>query len=143
MEQNKLKDIYSKLCSQGKMDFLKPASEKEIRTFEIKNGFKLPDLYREWLLISDGCELYLPAGIQLYGVANKPFIDLSDNNRPNDNYVVIGALPNGDPILCEKNNEKISIYNSEDKKIESDEIYENFITFLNDLPNILGIDDEE
>lgn len=143
MEQKKLKEIYSELSSQGKMEFIKPATEEDITIFEIENDFKLPNMYKEWLLISDGGELFLPAGIQLYGVANKPLIDVSDNNRPSDNYIVIGSLPNGDPILCEKNNETISIFNSEEGKIESDEVYDNFLSFLYDLPNILGLDEEE
>lgn len=73
--------------------------------------FKFPVEYKEWLQYSDGGECFLPAGIQLYGIAHKPFIDVNDNNRLDDKYLVIGALASGDPILCEKDSEQISIYN--------------------------------
>lgn len=38
----------------------------------------------------------------MYGVAHKPLIDIEDNDRPDDNYTVIGALASGDSILCKK-----------------------------------------
>ena len=75
----------------------------------------------------------------MYGVNQKPVIDVSEDDRPNDNYVVIGALASGDPILCEKGGERISIYNHEAGVIENDEIYEDFFAFLIDLHEILGI----
>lgn len=95
--------------------------------------------YKEWLLFSDGGEFFLPAGIQLYGIENKPTIDVDNNDRPSEGYIVIGALASGDPILCEKAGEKIAIYNQEAGRIEDDEIYDDFIAFLNDLYNLLGI----
>ncbi|MBR0530136.1 MAG: hypothetical protein IJJ76_10315 [Ruminococcus sp.] len=78
-------------------------------------------------------------GVQFYGVAHKPLIDINDISRPDDSYVVIGALPTGDPILIQKDSEKVSIYNQEASRIEDDEVYENFFSFLNDLYDILGI----
>ena len=50
-----------------------------------------------------------------------------------------GALASGDPILCEKSSEKIAIYNQEAGRIEDDEIYDDFIAFLKDLHDLLGI----
>ena len=47
----------------------------------------------------------MPAGVQLYGVSHKPLIDVNDNDRPDDSYIVIGALASGDPILCERKGE--------------------------------------
>lgn len=44
----------------------------------------------------------MPAGIQLYGIEHKPVIDVNDNSRPSEDYVVIGALASGDPILYKK-----------------------------------------
>ena len=90
-------------------------------------------------MLCDGGELYLPAGIQIYGVAHRPVIDVADDARPNENYVVIGALANGDPIVFEKGEENVSIYNHTDDRIEEDETYENFYAFLANLDNILGI----
>lgn len=76
---------------------------------------------------------------KLYGVEHKPVIDVNNNDRHSDEYVVIGALASGDPILCEKASERILIYNQEAGRIEDDEIYDDFISFLNDLCDLLGI----
>lgn len=68
-----------------------------------------------------------------------PIIEVNDNDRPSDNYIVIGALASGDPILFEKGTEKIAIYNHEAGRIEDDEVYTDFFTFLKDLYDLLGI----
>lgn len=121
------------------MNFCKETTENKILEFEKEHNIKLPAKYKEWLLFSDGGEFFLPAGIQLYGIENKPTIDVDNNDRPSEEYIVIGALASGDPILCEKAGEKIAIYNQETGKIEDDEIYDDFIAFLIDLYNLLGI----
>ena len=139
MEPKELKDIVEQLNKQGKMNFLDAATEEQIKKFEKEHEINLPLKYKEWLCFSDGGECFLPAGIQLYGVAHKPVIDVNDNDRPDDNYIVIGALSMGDPILCEKTGERIAIYNHEVGRIESDEIYLDFFSFLDDLFNLLGI----
>lgn len=139
MISDEMKKIIVQLSEQGRMNFLPGATEEKIAQFEQEHGIKLPLKYKEWLLFSDGGECFLPAGVQFYGVANKPLIDEKDNNRPNDNYIVIGALSTGDPILCEKEGEQISIFNSEGNRIEDDEAYADFLAFLSDLYNLLGI----
>lgn len=141
MISNELQQIINRFEEQGKMDFLEETTEEKILSFEKKKGVTLPSKYKDWLLFSDGGELFLPAGIQLYGVEHKPFIDVNDNSRPSEDYVVIGALASGDPILFKKDSEKIAIYNQEAEKIEDDEIYDDFIAFLNDLYDLLGIGD--
>lgn len=139
MISHELNDIVWKLKRKGKMYFLNASEERQILNFENSNAFKLPQKFKEWLIFSDGGELFLPAGVQLYGVAHKPLIDADCDDRPDKNYLIIGSLANGDPILCEKDSEKISIYNQEAGKIETDEIYDDFFSFLNDLPDLLGI----
>lgn len=139
MISKELSAIIEQIKPQGKMRFLGGATEFQIVEYEAKNNIKFPLRYREWLLFSDGGEFFLPAGVQVHGVAHKPIIDVSDNDRPNENYIVIGTLASGDPILCEKNGERISIYNREAGRIESDETYEDFYAFLNDLHEMLGI----
>ena len=142
MISNELKNILEKLQKQEKkMNFLSGATEEQVSEFEKKYKIKLPLKYKEWLHYSDGGELFLPAGIQLLGVAHKPLIDLNDDDRPNNDYIVIGTLAYGDPILCEKAGERISIYNHEAKRIEEDETYPDFFAFLGDLNGILGIGD--
>lgn len=140
MITEEIKLIVDKLRSEGKMFFQEGTTEERITIFEKEKGITFPSKYRDWLLFSDGGELYLPAGIQLYGIEHKPFINVENTDRPNDEYLVIGALASGDPILCEKAGEKISIYNHEAGRIESDEIYSDFIAFLNDLSDLLGIE---
>ena len=141
MISEEIQRIVVELNKQGKMLFLDATTEENIKIFETEKEVNLPSKYKEWLQFSDGGELFLPAGVQLYGVNHKPLIDANDKSRPNDNYIVIGALSPGDPILCEKNSEKISIYNQGAGKIEDDEIYDDFISFLNDLYELLGIGD--
>lgn len=139
MVSEELRTIIENLSKQGKMSFLEATSEDITVAFEKENGITLPVRYKEWLQLSDGGEFFLPAGIQLYGVAHKPVIDVNNDSRPNEKYIVIGTLASGDPILCEKDSEKISIYNQEADRIEEDEVYEDFIAFLKDLYDLLGI----
>ncbi len=139
MISDELKQLVNKFNKQGEMNFCKETTENKILEFEKEHNIKLPAKYKEWLLFSDGGEFFLPAGIQLYGIENKPTIDVDNNDRPSEEYIVIGALASGDPILCEKAGEKIAIYNQEAGRIEDDEIYDDFIAFLNDLYNLLGI----
>ena len=141
MISNELQQIVDKFKEQGKMAFLEATTLERIDIFEKENDITLPMKYKEWLLFSDGGEFFLPAGIQLYGVEHKPVINVKNNDRPSDDYIVIGTFASGDPILCEKNGEKIAIYNQEGGRIEDDEIYDDFIAFLNDLHDLLGIGD--
>ena len=139
MISQKLKERIEILRLQGEMRFVDRATEKEITQFEKENRVRLPEKYKEWLLFSDGGECFLPAGVQFYGVKHKPIIDVGDRNRPDDRYVVIGALASGDPVVFRKTKEQICIYNQAENRIEKDEVYEDFYTFLVDLPNLLGM----
>lgn len=139
MISENLKAIIGELKNQGKMNFLEATTEDQIQTFEQSKGVTLPTKYKEWLLFSDGGELFLPAGIQLYGVEHKPLIDIDDNSRPNENYIVFGALSSGDPIIFERNSEEIAVYNQVAGRIEDDEVYKDFREFLSDLYDMLGI----
>ncbi len=139
MISEELKVIVDQLNTQGKMYFLEGATNDQIMRFEADHEIKLPAKYKAWLSFSDGGECFLPAGVQLYGVAHKPLIDVEDDDRPDRNYIVIGALSTGDPVLCRKEGEQISIYNLEAGKIEDDETYADFFAFLNDLYALLGI----
>lgn len=139
MISEELKTIVDRLNKQGEMAFLSATTDEKIFEFEEKYNVNLPQKYKEWLKFSDGGEFFLPAGVQMYGVEHKPFINVEDPDKPDAKYIVIGALASGDPILCEKTSEQISIYNHEAGRIEEDEVYESFIEFLNDLYDMLGI----
>jgi hypothetical protein len=136
------KTIIEDLTKSGKIDFLEAATEEQIKKFERSHNFELPKKYREWLLFSDGGECFLPAGVQFYGVAHKPIIDVDDSDRPDASYIVIGALSTGDPIVFKKSDEKVSIYDHEANVIHDDEIYDDFFAFLKDLHNIVGIEED-
>lgn len=139
MISEELKTIIDKLNEQGKMNFLEGATEEQIDQLEKDHEIELPKKYKEWLQYSDGGELFLPAGVQFYGVAHKPTIDVDENDRPDEKYIVIGALASGDPVLCEKSGEIISIYDHETGSIDDELIYDDFYVFLNDLYDLLGI----
>jgi hypothetical protein len=141
MISDELKAIVEELSVQGKMYFPDGASEDQILLFEENNNVTLPKKFKEWLTLSDGGECFLPAGVQFYGVAHKPVIDVNNNDRPDENYIVIGSFSFGDPILCDRNSEKIYIYDHEEGHIEEDEIYDDFFAFLKDLYTMLGIGD--
>ncbi len=132
-------ETFNSYINRTDMCFRTPATREQITEFEKQNNICLPTAYKEWLQLTDGGELYLPAGLQLYGVApeHKPLIDVNDDCRPNDNYIVIGALASGDPILCEKDSERISIYNAEAGKIEDDESFADFCVFIQSLSEIV------
>lgn len=139
MISGELKLLKEKLEKKGKMCFLDGATLEQINQFEEKNKIRFPSKYKEWLQFSDGGECFLPAGVQFYGVVNKPLINVEDEDKPGNSYVVIGAMATGDPILYQKNTEEISIYNQEAGKIEDDERYDDFFLFLEDLENLLGL----
>ena len=139
MISEELKLIVDKFDQKGKMSFLEETTEEKIAEFEKEYSVKLPEKYKEWLFFSDGGELFLPAGVQLYGIEHRPIIDVNDDSRPSEEFVVIGALASGDPILYKKGSEKIAIYNQASGRIEDDEIYDDFIAFLKDLYDLLGI----
>ncbi len=139
MSPEELKSLVDKLEEQGKMFFLEGVTEEKISAFEKEKAVELPGRFKEWLLYSDGGEFFLPAGVQIYGIEHKPLIDVNNDSRPNDKYIVIGALASGDPVLFEKGSERIAIYNQEAGRIEEDEIYDDFIAFIKDMYDFLGI----
>lgn len=139
MVSEELKAIIDKLNEQGKMIFLEGATEEQIAQFEKDHEVVFTQKYKEWLLFSDGGEFFLPAGLQLYGVAHKPLIDIEDDDRPDDSYIVIGALASGDPVLCEKSGKKIAIFDNETGSIDDELVYDDFFALLNDLYDLLGI----
>ena len=58
MISEELKLIVDKFNGQGKMNFLEETTEEKISEFEKEHSAKLPEKYKEWLLFSDGGELF-------------------------------------------------------------------------------------
>ena len=137
---NEIQPAVNELSRTKSLDSVEAATEREISMFEETHGVVLPAQYKQWLLLTDGGECFPPAGVQFYGVAHKPLIDGREDGRPGEDYVVIGALATGDPILFKKGEEGVSIYNQEAGIIEDDERYDSFLAFLEDLENILGLE---
>lgn len=135
--------IADRLRSQGQMSFVEPTTNARIGTFEAEHDLRLPSQLKQWLLFSDGGDFFLPAGFQLRGVEHLPLIDVDDPDRPDDSYIVIGTLSSGDPILCERSTERISIYNHEAGRIEHDESFDDFFSFLTSLAAVVGIGDDD
>lgn len=131
------------LRSQGQMSFVEPTTDTVIGNFEAEHDLQLPDQLKRWLLVSDGGDFFLPAGFQLRGVAHPPLIEIGDPDRPDDSYIVIGTLSSGDPVLCERSSERISIYNHEAGRIEDDETFADFFTFLTSLADVVGLGDDD
>lgn len=131
------------LTPQGQMRFVEPATETAVEAFESEHGIQLPSQLKQWLLVSDGGDFFLPAGFQLRGVTHLPLIDVDDPDRPDDTYIVIGTLASGDPVLCEKSGERISIYNHEAGRIEDDESFADFFSFLTSLAAVVGAGDDD
>ena len=140
---NEAEAVADLLRSQGQMSFVEPTTDVLIEAFESEHDRQLPSQVKQWLLISDGGDFFLPAGFQLRGVAHLPLIDADDPDRPDDSYMVIGTLSSGDPVLCEKSSERISIYNHEAGRIEDDETFVDFFTFLTSLADVVGIGDDD
>lgn len=135
-----LKLLFESIKSQGEMCFCDGAKEEEIVSFENENSVKLPMKYREWLRLSDGGELFLPAGLQLYGVKHKPIIEADIENRPSEGYFTIGVFAWGDPVLIKRNDETISVFNHEAGAIE--DTFEDFEVFMDRLYDYLGAGEE-
>lgn len=143
MVSERLRKTAGTLESQGTMNFLDPATPEQISEFERKNGITFPEQYREWLSFSDGGELFLPAGCQLYGVAHLPLIDPSDGNRPDDSWVAVGAMCSGDAVIFEKESGRFAVYFAEEGRLDDSLVYKDYFTFLGSLYDLLGMDEED
>ena len=113
---------------KGEKHLFEGATKEEILSFEKEHNIKLPEKYKEFLQFSDGGELYLPAGVQFFGVKHTPLIKTGE-------FIIIGKFAWGDVVLYE--NEKIQILNHETGEIE--ETFEDFKVFLDSLPEFLGV----
>ena len=103
------------------MEFSPGATDEEIAQFEIDNGIKFPELVKEWLRFTDGCDMFNI--VQLYGVSHKPYIEIKPEGVTGE-YIGIGALCFGDSVCFLEGSPKIIRYG--ETIIE----YGNFIEFL-------------
>ena len=85
MISEEMQALEKALMARDDMRFPEAATETDISSFEKNNNTTLPASFKEWLLLHDGGEFYLPGGVQIYGVAHKPVIDVTYNDRPSKN----------------------------------------------------------
>ena len=129
-----------KLARQGNTTLHDGTTKEKISEFEKEHNVVFPSKVKDWLLFSDGGSFFEPSGLLLYGIEHEPIIDPDCYDIPGNNYVVIGTLGTGAVVLCRKSGEEILVCYQEMGKVEADEIYSDFIAFLNDLKNLLDKD---
>ena len=141
MCMDSITDIYVRLYVKKDMYFPPAATLTDIEEFEKENNIGLPKQYKQWLELTDGGDLYLPAGIQFYGVNNNPLIEVNEKISLGNDYIIMGKLASGDPLVFRNGSEEILIFNQTDNRIEDDESYSSFYEFLVALEEILGIEE--
>ncbi len=107
-----LEDLINKLIKLGKsVDFIQGATLDQIENFEKENKISLPIEYKQWLMFTNGGELFIP-GTTMFGIYNdqsqtyygqliyKKGIDSKYKmlSIP-DNLLVIGRMNFGD-LIC-------------------------------------------
>ena len=133
--------LEKRFSQRDDMRFPEAATEEDVATFEKNKDITLPCSFKEWLSLHDGGEFYLPGGVQIYGVAHKPFINIMDKDRPEGDYVVIGRMSWGEPVVFKKGDEEVAIYDHETGVIDDEVRYDSFLSFLNGLYDLLGIEE--
>lgn len=124
-----MKDIIEKLVNyKNIMRFETGASEDLISNFEREKDIKFPEDYKEWLLFSNGGEIFVP-GTEFYSIDElKTNIHTRiDSSRPKS-LLAIGKLNFGDPIFLDPSNSNIVQWDH-----ETDEEFlrwDNFASFL-------------
>ena len=141
MISDDMRALEEKLVPRDDMRFPEEATDEEILAFEKNNNITLPLSFREWLCLHDGGEFYLPGGVQIYGVAHKPLINVAYGDRPDCEYIVIGRMSWGEPVVFKKGEEEIVIFDHESNDRDDDVRYQSFYSFLNGLYDLLGIEE--
>lgn len=127
------------LFACGRMSFTSGATEEQIRAFEEREHVRLPSLYKEWLAYSDGGYLFLPGGIQLYGVGKGPFVGMGNRRGVPDDCMVIGVLMSGGLVLMKKDGGEVSVFYPDGCIAGLHETYPDFLVFLMAACDMYGI----
>ncbi|GFH42496.1 hypothetical protein Hs30E_10470 [Lactococcus hodotermopsidis] len=106
--------------TKAEMHFHAGASEDSIRHYENEANVKIPSAFREWLLFSDGGEIFVP-GTVLYGVDGnaKPSLFSGNSGQERgtfalgDSLLVIGRFNFGDFLCVDTNSGEVVQWNHE------------------------------
>jgi len=134
-----MKEIIEQFKEMPNMSFLPGVGAGEIADWEAENSVALPADYKEWLMFSDGGEIYIP-GMQLYGVSHKPL--LSYYNQPDERedlpeeLFVLGEFGFGD-VLCFVKGES-AIVQWDHELWEEYMRWESFKDFLSEAEELFG-----
>ncbi len=110
-----------------KSKFFSPLSLDEINTYEKENNLYIPQSYKEWLKLTNGCELF-GRYVVLYGINNPPKPQVGDNFSngliPKE-YLVLGSM-NSQDICYSKEKDTFFFFDYEEPKI----FFSNFTEIL-------------
>lgn len=134
--------IVAHLASLDGTELYPAATDAQIADFERDQDVTLPATFKQWLRISDGGRLCFPAGIELFGVARPPLLELDDPYTPDGGWLVAGMMLDTDLVLVSLNGEETVIYNREGDTFDDAVYYRDFLAFLEDVPHQLDIEED-
>lgn len=99
-------DVYNRLKKYQKvMRFNSPATEIDVKAYEISSGKRVPRELKELFMLFDGGEIFTP-GTKIYGLGSQNKKTLSNVNRDDrknfsipNNYLIFAKLNFGD-FIC-------------------------------------------
>lgn len=87
-------------CYLGKCIFKEPTTNENINRFEVETGWKIPEEFREFLLIHNGAEFFLDEYGGTFGINSLDFIITEYNYAPlHENFYPIGSYVDLGQIL--------------------------------------------
>ena len=101
-----IKEIYDQLKKYQKiMRFNSPATEVDVKAYEVSDGKQIPEELKELYMLFDGGEIFVP-GTRIYGLGSQNRKTISAVNRNDrqsfsipENYLVFARLNFGD-FMC-------------------------------------------
>lgn len=117
----------------GKSKFFVPLADEVIDSYELEKKTHIPKSYREWLKITNGCELF-GRYVILYGINNppKPSIgnDFSNGLVPKE-YTILGCMES--QHICFSKEKNAFFFFEYD---EPEQLFENFQDILDYIIDI-------
>lgn len=133
-----MKELIQKLQnSTSRMFFVSGVSAEALDLYEQTQGIRLPGDYRQWLMFSNGGELFAP-GLVLLGIPAEKW-NLATANTPEsreeyelpEDLYIIGTQNYGDPICFDR--ETFEIVQWDHETVEASSAWDSFRDFLENL----------